>query len=226
MAFVVRCGPCSGNGHYALDGRDTCKVCRGAGEITLEGTPEQYKACGPCAGNGHYGLVGSDICNICKGIGWNIRSLRLIARAATVDIWMLLHEEVARVARPRFESGHFADAVEAALKEVNDRTKRLTKKATGDEYDGADLMHRTFSVKQPVLVLGDLSTVFGRDMQQGYMEIFAGAMIGIRNPKAHSNITIDRARAIHFLVLASLLMFKIDEALSTERNTPAGAAGM
>jgi hypothetical protein len=35
--------------------------------------------------------------------------------------------------------------------------------------------------------------------------------MGIRNPKAHANITITPERAIHFLFLASLLLFKIDE---------------
>ena len=45
------------------------------------------------------------------------------------------------------------------------------------------------------------------------MEIFAGAMTGIRNPKAHSNIIdIDEKRAIHLIYLASLLMYKLDEA--------------
>jgi len=43
------------------------------------------------------------------------------------------------------------------------------------------------------------------------MQIFAGAMTGIRNPKAHANIVIDRNRAIHLLFLASLLFFKLDE---------------
>ena len=44
------------------------------------------------------------------------------------------------------------------------------------------------------------------------MEIFAGAMTGIRNPKAHMNIEIGRERAIHFLFLASLLMDTYDMA--------------
>jgi hypothetical protein len=43
------------------------------------------------------------------------------------------------------------------------------------------------------------------------MGIFAGAMIGIRNPKAHDNIKITEKRARHFIYLASLLMHKIDE---------------
>lgn len=43
------------------------------------------------------------------------------------------------------------------------------------------------------------------------MQIFSGAMTGIRNPKTHKNIKIDKKRAIHFLFLASLLMYKTDE---------------
>ena len=46
------------------------------------------------------------------------------------------------------------------------------------------------------------------------MQIFAGAMQGIRNPKAHENLSISREDAVKRLVLASLLMDKIDEAIS------------
>ena len=35
------------------------------------------------------------------------------------------------------------------------------------------------------------------------MQMFAGAMIGIRNPKAHEVITISRKRAVYFLFLVS-----------------------
>ncbi len=48
------------------------------------------------------------------------------------------------------------------------------------------------------------------------MYIFAGAMTGIRNPKAHDNLTISIERATHFIFLASLLMYKLDEAIATE----------
>jgi len=51
-----------------------------------------------------------------------------------------------------------------------------------------------------------------RDEQVGYMLLFAGAMRGIRNPKAHANIEIDHVRALHHLFVASLLMSKLDEA--------------
>jgi len=130
--------------------------------------------------------------------------------------WSLIHPEVSKVAVTRFAAGHFADSVEAALKAVNERVKKVVLEKTGKEHDGSDLMARAFSLKKPILLLGDLSTVTGQNMQVGYMQIFAGSMTGIRNPKAHENIEIDAARAIHFLFLASLLMAKLDETTRTD----------
>jgi uncharacterized protein (TIGR02391 family) len=86
-------------------------------------------------------------------------------------------------------------------------------RATGKEFDGADLMQRAFSPNAPVIRLADLSIEDGRNIQQGYMQLFAGSMTGVRNPKAHSNIVIDAPRAIHLLHLASLLHFVFDERL-------------
>lgn len=128
------------------------------------------------------------------------------------DLWSGLHPKITEIAQPRFESKHFADAVEASLKEANDRVKSLVKARTGKEYDGADLMRKAFSPNAPIISLADMSTTSGQNEQQGYMEIFAGAMTGIRNPKAHSNLVIDEKRTMHLLYLASLLMYKLDEA--------------
>ena len=49
------------------------------------------------------------------------------------------------------------------------------------------------------------------------MQIFAGSMIGIRNPKAHGNQYLDKESAYKRLILASLLMDKIDEAIKNEQ---------
>jgi uncharacterized protein (TIGR02391 family) len=137
--------------------------------------------------------------------------------------WSVIHPEVVNVSEKRFASSHFADSVEAALKAVNERVKKIVLEKTGNEYDGSDLMERAFSIRKPILLLGDLSTATGRSMQIGYMQIFAGSMTGIRNPKAHANIEIDATRAMHFLFLASLLMAKLDEATIAEA-TPSGVA--
>lgn len=128
------------------------------------------------------------------------------------EFWTGIHPKITEIARPRFTAGHLADAVEASFKEINDRVKSSVKSRTGKEIDGAPLMQQAFSVNTPIITLADMSSTSGRDEQQGYMGIFAGSMTGIRNPKAHSNIVIDEKRATHLLYLASLLMYKLDEA--------------
>lgn len=129
-----------------------------------------------------------------------------------VEIWALMHAKVTTSAKARFDSGQYADAVEAAFKELNTVIKEMVKKKTGNELDGAALMQKAFSPNAPVLVaLDDLSTESGKNIQQGYMQIFAGAMVGIRNPKAHANLSITKERCLHLLFLASLLFHKIDE---------------
>jgi uncharacterized protein (TIGR02391 family) len=125
--------------------------------------------------------------------------------------WGILHPTVVKVSKSRFESGHFADSVEAALRELNDVVKKIVRDRLSQEFDGADLMNRAFSANKPIISLADLTTQTGRDIQVGYMQIFAGAMTGIRNPKAHANIDIGSESAVHLLYLASLLFFKIEE---------------
>ncbi len=133
---------------------------------------------------------------------------------ATADsVWSLIHEKVRVVARGRFDDGHYADAVEAALKALGNEVKNIAKSRGAPDMDGATLMHTVFSPKNPLIVLADLSTQTGKDMQQGYMELFAGAMSAVRNPKAHDNVTIDPERALHFLVLASTLWHTLDARL-------------
>lgn len=130
----------------------------------------------------------------------------------SANFWSIVHPAIVSIARSKFEDGYFADAVESALKEVNKRVKDYVKARTGQELDGASLMNRAFSVDRPIIILDNLGTDTGRNIQIGYMQIFAGSMTGIRNPKAHANLTIEEARAIHFIFLASLLMYKLDEA--------------
>ena len=134
------------------------------------------------------------------------------AKLPQLDFWGIIHRDIIRVAKNKFEDGYYADAVESAFKEINKRVKEIVKNKTGEELDGASLMNKALSERNPIVVLDDLSSETGRNIQKGYMQIFAGAMIGIRNPKAHENITISRERAIHFIFLASLLMYKLDEA--------------
>jgi uncharacterized protein (TIGR02391 family) len=139
-------------------------------------------------------------------------SVGFVPTSFTETFWRLMHPAISRVAKQRFSHGQYADSVEAAMKTVNLRVKHHHKTLTGVELDGADLMHTSFSPNNPIILLDNPATRTGRDVQQGYMEVFAGAMTGVRNPKAHGFIRISPERAIHFLFLASLLMFKLDDA--------------
>ena len=125
--------------------------------------------------------------------------------------WSLLHPMVVKLARPRFQTGYYADAVEAAFKGLNSKVKELYRLEKGSELDGPDLMRKALRTDDPVIVLGDLATESGRNVQDGYSHIFAGAMQAIRNPSAHANTEIDSNRACHQLMLASLLFRQIDE---------------
>ena len=124
----------------------------------------------------------------------------------------MIHRDIVRVSKNKFEDGYYADSVETAFKEINKRVKKIVKARIGKELDGAGLMYQAFSEQSPIIILDDLGSQTGRDIQKGYMQIFAGSMIGIRNPKAHDNIIISKDRAIHFIFLASLLMYKLDDA--------------
>jgi len=133
------------------------------------------------------------------------------------DFWGLIHEEVVVEARPRFEAGHYADAVEWALKAVAEKVRQRT----GLKLDGSELMYRAFAPKSPYLEFEDPMPLTRDSMQQGYMQIFAGTMTGVRNPKVHGMVKLERERCIHFLFLASLLAFKVDEAVDTHPIEPA-----
>ncbi len=140
------------------------------------------------------------------------------------NFWHLLHPEIAKVSQTLFETNHFAESIVAAFKEVNVVVKTRVKNVSGIELDGTKLMQKTFSTENPILLLGDIDTLTGKDLQQGYQQIFTGSILGIRNPNSHENSIIDENRAIHLLFLASLLMHKIDEAKLPKAQTQKSVA--
>ena len=102
--------------------------------------------------------------------------------------WLKVHPSVRTVAESRFVAGHRADAVEAALKEVNTRVKKEYKKRAKIELDGRGLMMKAFPPAKPQILLGDPETTSGKDELEGYLYLFAGARQALRNPKARTRI--------------------------------------
>ncbi len=119
-----------------------------------------------------------------------------------------LHPEIARHASKLYTDGHFANAVEAAVKALN----VLVRLRSRLEQDGVPLMEQAFSPKNPVLKFNAFSDQSDRDEQKGFMQMFCGAVSGLRNPRAHGFIKDDPERALEFIAFVSLLAKLLDEA--------------
>jgi uncharacterized protein (TIGR02391 family) len=122
--------------------------------------------------------------------------------------------------RQLFLDGHYALAVEEGYKCLNN----VVKSRSGLSTDGASLMRTTFSPKGPLLKLNALETDSERDQQLGYMDIFAGCMTGIRNPRAHEHRYLDEPEvAIELLALANHLLRMVNSAKRTRKASVVGS---
>ena len=111
-------------------------------------------------------------------------------------------DELRKHTEKRFLNGHYQDAVLEAFKYLNNYVKLRVK----IQADGSKLMQHAFSAANPILKLNSFITKSEKDEQQGYMDIFAGSMTGIRNPRAHENdFNNDPFVAIQLLSLADHL---------------------
>lgn len=119
-----------------------------------------------------------------------------------------LHTEIARAASKLFSDGHYANAVEAAVKALNG----LVRLRSGLEQDGVSPMEQAFSPKSPVLKFNPLADTSDKDEQKGFMQMFCGAVSGLRNPRAHGFINDDPERALEFIAFVSLLAKLLDQA--------------
>lgn len=124
--------------------------------------------------------------------------------------WRVIHPLIIRVSQERFNVGQYADSVEAAFKAINNEVKHIVLYTTGEEMDGSTLMQRAFNKNNPIIKLNETNGITSQDIQQGYQFMFSGAILGIRNPKAHGVESISKEEAIRELHFASMLMYKLD----------------
>ena len=109
-----------------------------------------------------------------------------------------------RCCRSLFADGYYSLSVQKAYIYIDNL---VSKRSGRTDIYGADLMRTVFSPKNPVLKLNGLESRSEENQQQGYMHIFEGAMIGIRNPRAHEHELEDSPEeALEMLVLANHLM--------------------
>lgn len=121
-----------------------------------------------------------------------------------------LHPEIIKVSEDLFLDKHYAQAIEEAFKKI---ILLVKKKANREDLDGCGLMTTVFSKDNPILKFNNLSTRIEKDEQQGWMHIYQGAVLGIRDVKAHGNIIQNNpVKALEYLSFASLLCRRLDEA--------------
>ena len=123
-----------------------------------------------------------------------------------------LHPELARAVIGLFENGHFSNAVEDACK-VLDGLVKLRSGRHG--LSGTELMQAVFSPRNPVLKFNALQTDTDRSEQQGLMFLYAGAMLALRNPRAHALLEDEAETALEYIAFVNLLLRML------ERATPA-----
>jgi|SRR5271157_330646 len=123
---------------------------------------------------------------------------------------MNIHPNILAVSEDLYKDGHYAQAIFEVYKEINIMVKE---KSGVMDRDGKDLMAHVFRLQSPRLKWSDLQSQSDKDEQEGRMLLFMGAIVGIRNPKAHDRvIQTDPIKTLEYLAFASLLARFIDEA--------------
>jgi len=119
------------------------------------------------------------------------------------------HPKIRDCSRSLFRDGHYASAILEAFKVIDN----LVREKSGEsELNGRALMAKVFHKDNPKLRVNELATPSDRDEHEGLLLLLMGAMVGIRNPKAHDNIVqVDPIRALQYLAFADLLARRVEE---------------
>lgn len=122
-----------------------------------------------------------------------------------------LHPEVARACSQLFNDGHYAEAVENACKVLDMLVKMRSMRM---DPSGTELMQLVFSPKTPILKFNEQQNDSEKSEQQGMMFLFAGAMLAIRNPRAHGLVQDHPENAVEYISFISMLAKSLDRARS------------
>lgn len=128
-------------------------------------------------------------------------------RATRAFSSMDIHPNILIASGNLFKDGHYSNAVEDACKALD----ALVKMRSGNyDLSGTSLMQTVFSSNSPVLKFNNLVTDTEKSEQQGMMFLYSGAMLALRNPRAHEIIKDDPEIAIEFIGFISLLAKSLD----------------
>lgn len=116
---------------------------------------------------------------------------------------IITEDEIVNVSRDLFESGFYNNSVQESFTALDN----FVKVKSGAEGSGTALMRKAFKKSNPLLRLNDGATGSQKDEQEGYEHMFAGSMLGIRNPASHEFQWIDnRETALECLIFCQHLL--------------------
>lgn len=117
-----------------------------------------------------------------------------------------IENSLPRKVRDLFDNGHYAEATFEAFKFLD----KLVSKKSGISKSGESLMMEVFREDNPKISVSSFAGTSGNDEQRGYKLLFAGGIVGIRNPRGHEYSVVDSPDAcLDHLVFASMLTRKL-----------------
>jgi uncharacterized protein (TIGR02391 family) len=129
------------------------------------------------------------------------------ARVRTAFQHLDLHPRIAGVAADLFRDGHYRNAVLDAAVAL---TNMVKERSRVHDRDGVALMRHVFTLNAPVLAFNALADQSDRDQQEGLMQLFAGSVQALRNPRAHDLVPDTAEYALESIALLSFLAKHLD----------------
>ena len=140
------------------------------------------------------------------------RALASVNECMSVFRNLNLHSAIAAASTETYENGHYRESVlNASIALVN----YVKEKSRRRDLDGSGLMSTVFSAKRPILAFNDLSNQTERDEQEGFMHLFMGAALALRNPRAHAISDDSPEMALDYIAFLSMLAKRLDGAKRT-----------
>jgi len=119
---------------------------------------------------------------------------------------MQFHQNIVKASRALFKNEHYAEAIFAAFKAVENFVRKKTKLP----LYGKHLMAQAFNEDNPLIEVTE-GGIQNKEVQEGFKFMFMGAMLAIRNPKAHDDIVqTDPFITLEYLSFASFLLKRIE----------------
>jgi uncharacterized protein (TIGR02391 family) len=131
------------------------------------------------------------------------------ARARSAFESLDLHSRIAGVSAHLYRDGHYKQAVlDGSIALVN----YVKEKSGQHSLDGSKLMTMVFSANSPLLGFNEMKDQTDRDEQEGFMHLFQGAVLALRNPRAHTIFDDSPEIALDCIAFLSMLAKRLEDA--------------